>query len=147
MLGLAARLGKLCTLGMIEDVHYGQDYGRLWMWLTALGTAMILNFGAEALGFIDLSATCSSNRYSILGAIVGGLSVRLRHGAGRQLRLRRARAARRRGHPRPDDRHRDGRHGQRGLFGVLGGCARRFFPMDHPVGTRAIRPRPFAIEG
>jgi hypothetical protein len=74
MLGLAARLGKLCTLGMIEDVHYGQDYGRLWMWLTALGTAMLLNFGAEALGFIDLSATCSfRNRYSILGAIVGGL--------------------------------------------------------------------------
>jgi uncharacterized membrane protein YedE/YeeE len=74
MLGLAARLGKLCTLGMIEDVHYGQDYGRLWMWLTALGTAMILNFGAEALGFIDLSATLQlSNRYSILGAIVGGL--------------------------------------------------------------------------
>jgi hypothetical protein len=72
---LAARLGKLCTLGMIEDVHYGQDYGRLWMWLTALGTAMILNFGADALGFIDLSATLAafSNRYSILGAIVGGL--------------------------------------------------------------------------
>jgi hypothetical protein len=73
-LGLAARLGKLCTLGMIEDVHYGQDYGRLWMWLTALGTAMLVNFGAEALGVIDLSATLQlSNRYSILGGIVGGL--------------------------------------------------------------------------
>jgi hypothetical protein len=74
LLGLAARLGKLCTLGMIEDVHYGQDYGRLWMWLTVLGTAMILNFGADALGLIDLSTALQlSNRYSILGAIVGGL--------------------------------------------------------------------------
>ncbi len=74
LLGLAARLGKLCTLGMIEDVHYGQDYGRLWMWLTALGTAMLLNFGADAIGLIDLSSGLQlSNRYSILGAIVGGL--------------------------------------------------------------------------
>lgn len=74
LLGLAARLGKLCTLGMIEDVHYGQDFGRLWMWLTALGTALILNFGADALGFIDLSATVQlTNRYSILGGIIGGL--------------------------------------------------------------------------
>jgi uncharacterized protein len=73
-LGLAARLGKFCTLGMIEDVHYGQDYGRMWMWVTALGTALLLNFGAEALGYIDLSSTIYlSHRYSILGAIVGGL--------------------------------------------------------------------------
>jgi uncharacterized membrane protein YedE/YeeE len=74
LLGLAARLGKLCTLGMIEDVHFGQDYGRLWMWLTALGTAILLNFWADALGVLDLSATLRlSNSYSILGAIVGGL--------------------------------------------------------------------------
>ena len=74
VLGLAARLGKLCTLGMIEDVHYGRDYGRLWMWLTALGTALIVNFGATALGVVDLSATLPlSHHYSIPGAIVGGL--------------------------------------------------------------------------
>jgi hypothetical protein len=73
-LGLAARLGKLCTLGMIEDVHFGQDFGRMWMWVTALGTAMLVNFGAEAMGFIDLSSTLYlGNRYSVLGAIVGGL--------------------------------------------------------------------------
>lgn len=74
LLGLAARLGRFCTLGMIEDVHYGQDYGRLWMWMTALGTAMMLNFGADAVGLVDLSDTRHlANRYSILGAIVGGL--------------------------------------------------------------------------
>ena len=28
VLGLAARLGRFCTLGMIEDVHYGHDRSR-----------------------------------------------------------------------------------------------------------------------
>lgn len=74
LLGLAARLGRLCTLGMIEDVHYGGDFGRMWMWLTALGTALVVNFGAEAAGLIDLSATVHlSHAYPILGAVVGGL--------------------------------------------------------------------------
>lgn len=73
-LGLAARLGRLCTLGMIEDVHYGRDFGRMWMWVTALGTAMIVNFGADALGYVDLPSTIYlQHRYSVLGAIVGGL--------------------------------------------------------------------------
>lgn len=74
VLGLAARLGKFCTLGMVEDAHFGQDLGRMWMWVTALGVAICMNFGADALGFIDLSATdLLSNRFSIPGAIVGGL--------------------------------------------------------------------------
>jgi uncharacterized membrane protein YedE/YeeE len=74
VLGLAARLGRFCTLGMIEDVHYAGDYGRMWMWLTALGTALIVNFGAEAAGLIDLSATVHlSHAYPVLGAVVGGL--------------------------------------------------------------------------
>lgn len=74
LLGLAARLGRFCTLGMIEDVHYGQDYGRMWMWVTALGTALVVNFGADALGIVNLPSTLYlSNSYSVLGAIVGGL--------------------------------------------------------------------------
>jgi uncharacterized membrane protein YedE/YeeE len=74
MLGLAARLGKFCTLGMIEDVHYGQDWGRMWMWVTALGTALALNGAAQALGWIDLSrAVLLSTGYPIAGAVIGGL--------------------------------------------------------------------------
>jgi uncharacterized membrane protein YedE/YeeE len=74
LLGLAARLGRFCTLGMIEDVHYGGDYGRLWMWVTALGAALVVNFGAEAIGLIDLSATVHlAHAYPVLGAVVGGL--------------------------------------------------------------------------
>ncbi|WJY20493.1 YeeE/YedE family protein [Fontisubflavum oceani] len=74
VLGLAARLGQFCTLGMIEDVHYGDDRGRLWMWVAALGVAMLANFGASAAGLIDLGQTIYlSNRYSVFGAILGGL--------------------------------------------------------------------------
>jgi uncharacterized membrane protein YedE/YeeE len=74
MLGLAARLGRFCTLGMIEDVHYGQDFGRLWMWATALGVAMVANGAAQALGWVDLTqAVLLSTKYSVIGAILGGL--------------------------------------------------------------------------
>lgn len=74
LLGLAARLGKFCTLGMIEDAHFGNDLGRMWMWVTALGVAISFNFAADALGFVDLSAiNLLSMRFSIAGAIVGGL--------------------------------------------------------------------------
>lgn len=74
LLGLAARLGKFCTLGMIEDAHFGQDFGRMWMWVTALGIAISFNFGADALGIIDLSSTgLLSTRFSVPGAIIGGL--------------------------------------------------------------------------
>jgi uncharacterized membrane protein YedE/YeeE len=141
-LGLAARLGKLCTLGMIEDVHYGQDYGRLWMWLTALGTAMLVNFGADALGFIDLSATLQlSNRYSILGGIVGGLlfgygmaqagncgyGVLARLGGGDIRALMIAIVM--------------GITASAAIFGVLDGLRPAFFPME-PADTEPVGPRP-----
>jgi uncharacterized membrane protein YedE/YeeE len=74
VLGLAARLGRLCTLGMIEDVHYGQDRSRLWMWGIALGVAMTGNFVAEAAGLIRLhQAIYLYNEFTLLGAALGGL--------------------------------------------------------------------------
>ncbi len=38
-LGLAARIGRFCTLGAIEDVLYGGDGLRLRMWGMAIGVA------------------------------------------------------------------------------------------------------------
>ncbi|NKX45751.1 YeeE/YedE family protein [Roseicyclus persicicus] len=74
VLGLAARLGRFCTLGMIEDVHYGHDRSRLWMWAVALGTAMAVAFGAEAAGLIRLhDAIYLHNGFTLAGAAVGGL--------------------------------------------------------------------------
>ena len=73
-LGLAARLGRFCTLGMIEDAHFGQDWTRAWMWLAALGTAMAANFLADGLAIVDLGASFQLiNQFSIAGAVVGGL--------------------------------------------------------------------------
>lgn len=73
-LGLAARLGRFCTLGMIEDAHYGNDRARLWMWALALGVAILGNFWADAAGLIRLGDTIYlSNDYSLVGAALGGL--------------------------------------------------------------------------
>lgn len=74
LLGLAARLGRFCTLGMIEDAHYGNDRARLWMWALALGVAILGNFTAEAVGLIRLGDTIYlRNDYSLIGAALGGL--------------------------------------------------------------------------
>jgi uncharacterized protein len=73
-LGLAARLGRFCTLGMIEDAHYGHDRARLWMWALALGIAILGNFTADAAGLIVLGdAIYLRNDYSLAGAALGGL--------------------------------------------------------------------------
>ncbi|BDW85567.1 YeeE/YedE family protein [Roseicyclus marinus] len=73
-LGLAARLGRFCTLGMIEDAHFGQDRTRLWMWVVALGTAMAVNFAAEGAGLIRLhQAIYLYNGFTLAGAALGGL--------------------------------------------------------------------------
>lgn len=73
-LGLAARLGRFCTLGMIEDAHYGGDRTRLWMWALALGVAILGNVAAEAAGLIRLADTVYlRNDFSLMGAALGGL--------------------------------------------------------------------------
>jgi len=74
VLGLAARLGRLCTLGMIEDVHFGHDRSRLWMWAVALAVATCMNFAAEAAGLIRLhQAIYLANGFTLAGAALGGL--------------------------------------------------------------------------
>ena len=40
-LGLAARIGRFCTLGAIEDALYSSDDRRLRMWAVALAVAII----------------------------------------------------------------------------------------------------------
>lgn len=74
VLGLAARIGRFCTLGMIEDVHYGRDRTRLWMWALALGVAISANVAAEAAGLIGLHQTMYlQNGFPLIGAALGGL--------------------------------------------------------------------------
>ena len=55
LLGLAARIGRFCTLGAIEDALYGHNNNRLRMWGTAIGMAVLLVHLALAQGLISTS--------------------------------------------------------------------------------------------
>ncbi|WP_434052777.1 MAG: YeeE/YedE family protein [Roseibium sp.] len=73
-LGLAARVGRFCTLGAIEDVLYGADDRRLRMWGLAIGVAIIGSHVAMSSGFLEGSSTAYLDRvWNPLGSIVGGL--------------------------------------------------------------------------
>lgn len=74
ILGLAARLGRFCTLGAIEDLLYQQSDTRLRMWGLAIGVAGITAFGLAGLDLFDIA----SNAYWItpwspLASVLGGL--------------------------------------------------------------------------
>lgn len=57
VLGLAARLGRFCTLGAIEDLIYGGDDRRMRMWGIAIGTAILTTFLSASAGWIALEET------------------------------------------------------------------------------------------
>lgn len=74
MLGLAARIGRFCTLGAIEDYLYGDDSRRLRMWAVAIGVAIIGTHLAIAAGAMELGATAYLDRiWNPIGTIIGGL--------------------------------------------------------------------------
>ncbi|MEL7254958.1 MAG: YeeE/YedE family protein [Pseudomonadota bacterium] len=73
-LGLAARVGRFCTLGAIEDALYGADTRRLRMWAIAIGVAIIGTHLAQALGGFNSADTAYLTRtWNPWGTIVGGL--------------------------------------------------------------------------
>ena len=73
ILGLAARLGRFCTLGSIEDFLYSSDDRRLRMWGVAIGVAMIGTFAAAGSGLIDITASSYLDvRWVLLSSIIGG---------------------------------------------------------------------------
>ncbi|WP_170766145.1 YeeE/YedE family protein [Ruegeria lacuscaerulensis] len=74
ILGLAARVGRFCTLGAIEDYLYAKDDRRLRMWAVAIGVAMIGCHAAMTLGWFDPSGTAYlAQTWNPVGSIVGGL--------------------------------------------------------------------------
>lgn len=73
-LGLAARLGRFCTLGAIEDALYGADTRRLRMWGIAIGVAILGTHIALSLDAFDSAQTAYLDRvWNPLGTVVGGL--------------------------------------------------------------------------
>lgn len=74
VLGLAARLGRFCTLGAIEDHLYLGSNARLLMWLLAIGTATLASFGAMSAGLLRAEETFYLGQgWSVHGAVIGGL--------------------------------------------------------------------------
>ena len=73
-LGLAARIGRFCTLGAIEDFLYGDSTARLRMWAIAIGVAVISTHVAIGFQlFVPSDAAYLDRVWNPLGTIVGGL--------------------------------------------------------------------------
>ena len=74
VLGLAARLGRFCTLGAIEDALYSSDNRRLRMWAIALGVAVIGSHGAMAVGLFDETQSAYLTIvWNPVATVIGGL--------------------------------------------------------------------------
>jgi uncharacterized membrane protein YedE/YeeE len=73
-LGLAARLGRFCTLGAIEDLFYGGSDIRLRMWGVAIGTAVIGTAALIGAGVLDPAESFYlNNGWNPAACVVGGL--------------------------------------------------------------------------
>lgn len=74
LLGFAARRGRFCTLGAIEDSVYANDNRRLLSWVVAIGVAIAGVHALELWGGLDLSRSIYlGNRLEWGGLILGGL--------------------------------------------------------------------------
>jgi len=74
LLGLAARLGRFCTMGAIEDLLYGGSDRRMRMYILAIGGAITGSFALQSLGLFDPTGSYYlSIRFMPLAAIIGGL--------------------------------------------------------------------------
>ena len=74
ILGLAARLGRFCTLGAIEDFLYQESSLRLRMWGLAIGLAIMMTYAAAGAGWVTIDQTFYyAEAWSPVTAIVGGL--------------------------------------------------------------------------
>jgi uncharacterized protein len=74
LLGLAARIGRFCTLGAIEDLYYGENTLRFRMWGIAIGVAIVGTFGLSAAGWLELDQTLYlSRKWNPFESIIGGL--------------------------------------------------------------------------
>lgn len=74
LLGLAARVGRFCTLGAVEDCLYGSDDRRLRMWGVAIAVAIIGTHAALALDLLEAKETAYLGlTWSPVGVVIGGL--------------------------------------------------------------------------
>ena len=73
-LGLAARIGRFCTLGAIEDLLYSSDDRRMRMWGIAIGVAIIGAHVAMSIGALHGAETAYLTRvWNPFSTVIGGL--------------------------------------------------------------------------
>lgn len=74
VLGLAARLGRFCTLAAIEDALFANDCQRLRMWALAMAVAIIGVWTLGQSGLVDFSASLYHRQsFNPVAWILGGL--------------------------------------------------------------------------
>lgn len=75
LLGLAARRGRFCTLGAIEDLLYSRDDRRMRMWFIAIGSAIVgVHLSIPLLGFDPAATLYLARGWNPIGSIAGGLA-------------------------------------------------------------------------
>ncbi len=74
LLGLAARLGRFCTLGAIEDALYGKEWLRMRMWAFTISLSIAATFLLAGQGVIALEETIYlTQSWNPWACIIGGL--------------------------------------------------------------------------
>lgn len=80
VLGFAARWGRFCTLGAIEDATLAGNTARLRMWGLAIAVGIVATYGLHGSGAIDISQTFyiaspTTLLATLVGAFVFGLGM------------------------------------------------------------------------
>lgn len=74
VLGLAARIGRFCSLSAIEDATFGAGYVRLLTWALAIGVSMLGVACLDMLGLIPVqSVFYLTNPVPLASTILGGI--------------------------------------------------------------------------
>ena len=72
LFGLAARMGRFCTLGAIEDATYGGSQIRVRMWSIALGLSIISVHFLSNFGLINsLESLYLSTEWNPYSSVLG----------------------------------------------------------------------------
>lgn len=74
VLGLAARLGRFCTLAAIEDAMFGSDFQRLRIWALGVAVAIVGVAAMTESGLIDISKSLYHQQsLNPVAWVIGGL--------------------------------------------------------------------------
>ncbi len=75
MFGVIAQKTHFCTMGAVSDIVNMSDWGRMRMWLLAIGVAILGSAALHAAGLIDLGKSIyRTPNFTWLSYIVGGLT-------------------------------------------------------------------------